>query len=127
MIVFDLDDTLVRYGKKKVCVPRQTFHCLRELALRGFRLCIVSYNPLCHLIAQQTGLSKFIDIIRHKKCKRSDLVSMVIPEKDMRFFYFDDRLDNINDVADVFPFVIPVHVSNPLFLYQLIQKKILAK
>jgi hypothetical protein len=29
--IFDLDDTLVRYSKGKINVPKQTFHCLCNL------------------------------------------------------------------------------------------------
>jgi len=64
VIVFDLDDTLVRYSKKGRCVPRQTFHCLRDLHLRGYLLLAVTYNQFGVLIASECGLFKYIRFLQ---------------------------------------------------------------
>jgi hypothetical protein len=120
-IVFDLDDTLVRYGKKGACVPRQTFHCLRDLQLSGkFKISIVSYNPFCHYVAASVGLLKFADKIQYGTGWRSDLVAEVVPSTNHRFLYFDDRRDSLDAVAEAFPHAVCIHVSDPLILHKLV-------
>lgn len=119
-IVLDLDDTLVRYGKR-ICVPRQTHHCLRDLNARGLRLGIVSYNPLSECVAARMGLLKYVDIIRFGSGERSDLVAMVV-DPARPFVYFDDRRDNLESVARAFPLARCVHVANPIYFYQDVRK-----
>ena len=119
-VIFDLDDTLVRYGNKKRCVPRQTFHCLRDLYLRGFILFVVTYNPLGVLIAHEEGLFKYIKFLLSTKntndqSKIIEKLFSYFPTKD--FIYFDDRQDNIQQVQLKYPYAICIHVPNPLLLF----------
>jgi hypothetical protein len=115
-VVFDLDDTLVRYGKQ-ISVPRQTHHCLRDLSARGLKLGIVSYNPLSECVAARMGLLKYADTVRFGSGYRSELVAMVV-DPARPFVYFDDRRDNLEEVARAFPLARCVHVANPLYLYR---------
>ncbi len=106
MYIFDLDDTLVRYGRRKIAVPRQNGHSIG----------IVSYNPLCETIVQQTGLNKYTDFVAFGTEERHKLVQRACCNQD--FIYIDDRLDNIEDVKAYFPYVCTVHVPDPLILHK---------
>lgn len=63
LYIFDLDDTLVRYGKCKKCVPKQTFHLLRRLHNEGHKIVIATYNPLAVFVVNTMGLNKYIEYI----------------------------------------------------------------
>ena len=125
LIIFDLDDTLVRYGKKrKICVPRQTFHSLRDLHARGFTLVCVTYNCYGEMIANQCCLFKYISFLQYARNigDRSLVVRLVAQKYNSNnFSYFDDRKDNIEQVKLKFPNSSCIHVSNPLLLHKLIK------
>lgn len=118
--VFDLDDTLVRYGKN-ITVPRQTFHILRDLHLKGYKIAVISYNPLGKIIIQRLGLSKYVDYsICSSTSYRAKLISSLIP-LDENIHYYDDRKDNLEAVKEKYPEVITHHVENSLTLYKVIK------
>ncbi len=126
LIIFDLDDTLVRYSNKgkKRCVPRQTFHCLRDLFLRGFILVCVTYNKFGVLIAHECGLFKYISFLQQGQSadNRSIVIAKVLQHhEDRNFIYFDDRMDNLKEVTQAYPDATCVNVLNPLWLHTLIK------
>lgn len=103
--IFDLDDTLVRYGRYGPVVPRQTFHALRALHLAGHDCVIVSYNPGARLLALMTGLTKYIMctvVADAEDPERADLIARACLKAgwsaDTPFWYYDDRADNIANV-----------------------------
>ncbi len=116
LVVLDLDNTLVYYGKR-ISVPRQTFHILRDLHYRGFKIVVISYNPLGELLIAKTGLSKYISFsVCSSKLYRPELFSLV--GCDDVTHYFDDRKDNLLAVKEVYPNVIIHHVKSALTLYK---------
>lgn len=125
--IFDLDDTLV--CGKKYKVPKQTFHVLRALKMKGHTLVIVTYNPLGIFVAHSRGLLNYFESVVYLKnsTERSDLILSVLfyyqieqfPFND--FIYFDDRYDNIANIQLRFPNVMCFHVRNPLTLFQTIK------
>jgi hypothetical protein len=103
--VFDLDDTLVRYGRRGPVVPRQTFHALRALRYAGHDCVVVSYNPGARLLVRLAGLTKYITrtiIEMADDTERADLVARACHEAGWmlgaEFSYYDDRADNVDNV-----------------------------
>src|SRR5579863_6582946 len=118
--VFDLDDTLVFYGKKGPTIPRQTFHTLRQL--RG-PIVVVSYNPLAHILASELGLMKYVNVIICGDCDRNVLVENAIKNfEDSQLVYFDDRVDNLSVVKQFYPRALCYHVSSALLLHRIIKR-----
>jgi len=62
---------------------------------------------------------KYADVVQYGNCERSALVSMVVLRGE--FLYFDDRADNIENVAAAFPLATCVHVKDPLILFRLVK------
>lgn len=122
--VFDLDDTLVYYGRKRIVVPRQTFHFLRALRLADCRLAIVSHNPLAPLVAASLGLR--VDTLACGKEDRVSLMKKVLTGNEREVHYYDDRLDNLEAVAHAFPDVVLHHVRSPLLLFHCKRTALLA-
>jgi len=112
--IFDLDDTLVRYGRKKICVPRQTHHALR--ALRGEKA-IISYNNMASVIATLQGLK-----IANISCGNKDrhiLAGEVLSKSiGTEIHYWDDRSDNLLAVCTYYPFIHPHLVTDSLTLWR---------
>ncbi len=107
--VFDLDDTLIRYGRRGAVVPRQTFHALRALHYAGHELAVVSYNPWARVLVASTGLDKYIAHTVTESpgdTERADLVARVCCKAGWapgaKFYYYDDRSDNIENIHDRF-------------------------
>ncbi len=123
LYIFDLDDTLVRYGKK-ISIPRQTFHVLRNLQCQGHQIVIVSYNPLCPLVVTHTKLRKYVKHEVYGSLDRHVLVEKALAKmgysKTDKFFYVDDRLDNIHAIKELFANVETIHVKDPLTLYKFV-------
>ncbi len=130
LIVFDLDDTLIRYGKH-ITVPRQTFHCLRDLKARGFIIACATYNVYGVLIAHECGLFKYIDFLQWdaNTGDRSIIITKILLQYpgEKNFIYFDDRMDNLNQVKCKFPEASYAHVYNPLYLHILIKENCFGK
>ncbi len=120
--IFDLDDTLVRYSTKGAVVPRQTFHLLRRLHCEGHLILIVSYNPLCKIIALQTGLYKYAQFVVFGDSYRFLLVERALAKsklsKQTEFFYIDDRFDNIACIKRHFTRATTILIPDPLLLYK---------
>ncbi|ATE82263.1 Hydrolase 3 incomplete domain containing protein [Pandoravirus salinus] len=100
VVVFDLDDTLVRYTKRGAKVPRETWHALRRLHENGVQLYVVSYNPAAPFLVAQLGLSKYIDYIVTGVPPRTNLLDVLTTRVDLPpwFLYIDDRADNIKEI-----------------------------
>jgi len=110
--IFDFDDTLVHYGRKKISVPRQTHHVLR--GLRGEKA-IVPYNILASVIATLQELK-----ITNISCGDKDrhvLVGEVLGT-GTDIHYWDDRADNLRAVCTYYPFIHPHLVTDPLMLWR---------
>jgi len=118
--IFDLDDTLVQYRKKKVSVPRQTFHALKSLST--CKLAIISYNPGANSVVGLLGLTKYIDgIVCDAIADRVDLMkrmfSLLMNDTCTTIHYWDDRLDNLEAIQTYYPFIECHHVPDPCLLY----------
>lgn len=100
VVVFDLDDTLVRYTKRGAKVPRETWHALRRLHENGAQLFVVSYNPMAPFLVAQLGLSKYIDITVTGVPPRTSLLDVLVTKVGLPpwFIYIDDRPDNIREI-----------------------------
>ncbi len=126
LYIFDLDDTLVHYGRK-ITVPRQTFHVLRNLSHEGHEIVVVSYNSLCEVIMVITGLYKYVTMTMWGRDDRYMLVQRALTKAGKstldNFTYVDDRLDNIQNIKLHFPCVETVYVENALTLYKRIPTK----
>lgn len=121
LYVFDLDDTLVMY-KREIKVPRQTFHSLRNLYLKGNKIAVISYNPYGEFIINITGLRKYISIsCCSNNLYRPELFSKIYNGEDT-VYYFDDRKDNLEAVKERYPEVNIVHVVNPTKLHLIIKQ-----
>lgn len=114
VVVFDLDDTLVRYTKKGARVPRETWHALRRLWEGGVSLFIVSYDPLASFLVGQLGLFKYIDKVVSGRPPRTNVIDQLAADADLptSFFYVDDRPDNIDEVKAKWPGAIGVEVDS---------------
>lgn len=113
VVVFDLDDTLVRYTKKGAKVPRETWHLLRRLHENGVRLFVVSYNPMAAFLAAQLGLFRYIDKVVSGRSPRTCVIDRLAAEAPLSasFFYIDDRVDNIKEVKKAWPGAICIKVD----------------
>ena len=119
LYIFDLDDTLVRYGKHKFCVPKQTFHMLRRLHNEGHKIVIITYNPLGTNLVKLTKLNKYVKEVVYGTEYRHLLLYKFLQSYDDIFTYVDDRKDNIQCIKEHYPNATTVHVANPLLLYKL--------
>lgn len=102
--IFDFDDCIVRYTKRGITVPKETWHALRRLSNRGCGVYIISYNVYAKDIAGHLGLFKYVkDVVSEDYSdhgSRSALVeklTSIYPEI-CNFVYFDDNEDNIAEV-----------------------------
>jgi len=98
--IFDLDDTLVQY-KKRMAVPRETWHVLRRLHESGAKIYVISYNRQAAFIAAQLGLTKYVHSVISGDPPRDYVIAKLFeahPEIT-EFTYFDDNLDNIKDIT----------------------------
>ena len=105
--IFDLDDTLVHYGRKKICVPRQTFHVLRAL---NQRIGVISFNALAHFVIAKTGLIKYVASVAAGEKPRAQLMQEVLASHPNQTWtelhYWDDREDNLQVVQTYFPLLL---------------------
>lgn len=123
--VFDLDDTLLDNRKGRPRVARQTWHVLKRLCglEEECRLAIVSYNPGVHLWAGMCGLTRYIPRIGFVRnpTGRQEVVASVLPddfdEAVDSLYYFDDRIDNIQEVMARYPQTIAFEVRDPRLLH----------
>ncbi len=122
--IFDLDDTLVQYHKKNMNVPKQTFHCLRNLSHQNCFLGIISFNPFAPFIAHSLGLMKYVfNVISDSRLNRVELIQKILTvmTNSTEIHYWDDRLDNIHCIYLFFPFIQTHHVINPQNLFKDLQ------
>ncbi len=120
VVVFDLDDTLIKYSRKKICIPKQTYHILRLLKHKQFLIYIITYNPYGEFIVAQFGLFKYIEKVVYGICYRDELIRNIV-QPSACFFYFDDRLDNISSIQATFPNSFCVQVPTSLMLHTLVK------
>jgi len=103
--IFDLDDTIVQYNKRRIVVPKQTWHMLKKLKRNNAEIFIISYNPLAQILGAQLGLYKHVNAIICGEPPRYSLIEILMEKyphiKD--FDYFDDRLDNIQEILEKYP------------------------
>lgn len=111
--VFDLDDTLITCGRWGCGprVPRQTFHVHRTLQAAGTPVAIISYNPLASLWVNCLGLRPYVACcVSNTGLSRAEALETLRLCKDSTITYFDDRLDNLEDVAEGHPDTVTVYV-----------------
>jgi len=127
MVIFDLDDTLVKYVCGKFFVPKQTYHVLRLLKRNDFKITIVSYNPYAKIIASLCNLYQYTDRVICKGRYREELVFQLILDSNDSFFYFDDRNDNFEAIQKNFPNAVCLHVVDCFVLCKLVKQHIFLK
>ncbi len=124
VVVFDLDDTLIRISKNGFHVPKQTWHKLNFLKKNNIRMAIISYNSLAPMWIKCCGLENYIEMIDFGDINRSELMSNVLKKMNIsssKILYFDDRMDNILEIKKVYNDAVCVHVDNPKNLHKLIK------
>lgn len=123
--IFDFDDTLV-FTNKGITVPRQTFHKLRQLKQDGHIIAVISYNPLLKYFINALNLAPLCDIIHYDDNERYKLVQYVLNKcnMDTKFVYYDDRIDNIENVKSHYPNAITYHIHHPVYLYKSIHEQL---
>jgi len=117
IIIFDLDDTLVN---SKMKIPRQTYHMLNYFKKKNYLIGVISYNCMVQLVAKETNLNKYTDYIFYKDTNRDILFDTCVNQmkkdydlsSETQIYYMDDRLDNLQAVAEKNPNVIPFHCCN---------------
>ena len=124
VIVFDLDDTPAQYGRRKIAVPKQTWHALALLSRTAMtRHFVVSYNPLAAALAGQLGLLKHVEGVVSGHLPRDALLRVLFErysissggdDRSMQFVYFDDREDNIEEVLASYPRAQCKHLIGPI-------------
>lgn len=117
IVVFDLDDTLVQYGRR-IVVPKQTWHVLALLQNLGAHMYCVSYNPLANLVVGEMGLRKLLEDVVSGRPPRYELVGRLVARNPIisgkEFIYVDDRGDNIEEVQRAYPMAKSVLVRRAL-------------
>eukprot|EP00294_Goniomonas_avonlea_P013602 CAMPEP_0114560698 /NCGR_PEP_ID=MMETSP0114-20121206/11596_1 /TAXON_ID=31324 /ORGANISM="Goniomonas sp, Strain m" /LENGTH=365 /DNA_ID=CAMNT_0001746257 /DNA_START=81 /DNA_END=1178 /DNA_ORIENTATION=+ len=108
LYVFDLDDTLTRNG----VMTQTTRDCLRELRDAGARMAIASFNACAVEILQENGVESYFDVIVcgwspvvRKTEHIAKIVSVLGWEQSFdgpRLYFFDDLLENVSDVRQVY-------------------------
>jgi hypothetical protein len=124
--VFDLDDTLVRYGRRgRIAVPRQTFHALRALRHAGHECIVVSYNPTARVVTTLVGLNKYVALTvaaTPDDMERADLVARARRSAGWPdgagFNYYDDRADNVGNIRERFGSQVVAHIVRADTLWQ---------
>lgn len=117
VVVFDLDDTLVRYGRRKIVVPRETWHALRRLSESGTRVFIVSFNSLAPFLAAQFDLYRYAEGVVSGAPPRDALLRKLVSAHpdvalDDGFVYVDDRDDNICQIKNAWPSAVCIKATN---------------
>jgi hypothetical protein len=122
-LIFDLDDTLIYYGKHKVVVPRQTFHKLKSLKYAGWKIAVISFHPWCPMVLDRTGLSKYVDFVSYGNKNRETLMADLLSQMPSvcHLHYYDDRIDNLLCIVAIYPNIYIHHVDSPLLLYHLLR------
>ncbi|SPN79387.1 Haloacid dehalogenase-like hydrolase motif-containing [Brazilian cedratvirus IHUMI] len=100
VFVFDLDDTLVFYGKRGAKVPRETWHALRFLHEQEVDMYVISYNPEAYFIGAQLGLTRYIKDFITARPPRDVLLSLLLEKHNQqgKVVYFDDARDNLEEI-----------------------------
>jgi hypothetical protein len=88
----------------------------------GIPVAIISYNPLASLWVNCLGLRPYAACCASNTgLSRAALFTEALETlrlcKDATITYFDDRLDNLEDVAEAHPDTVNVHVLDPLLLH----------
>ena len=123
IIIFDLDDTLVN-GKMKI--PRQTYHMLNKFKKLNYIIGIITYNWMVGIVAKKTNLYKYTNHIFYNYIDRDILfekcLHQIINDYQLgnvnKIYYIDDRLDNLEVIAEKNKNVITYHCYNMYELYQ---------
>ena len=123
IIIFDLDDTLVNCKMK---IPRQTYHMLNKFRKLKYKIGIISYNWMVHLIAKETKLYNYTSYIFYKDIDRDLLfehcLCQIIMDSDQQenadIYYIDDRLDNLQLIKKKHLHISTYHCSNINELYK---------
>jgi len=125
--VFDLDDTLVTYGRRGLVVPRQTFHTLRDLLAAGEEVVVVSFNPWARVLVSLMGLTRYVARTVTPVSEgegRAELVTQAIAGwgGDAKFAYYDDRSDNVAAVRERFGPRASAHVVTAASLWRTVRE-----
>lgn len=122
LIIFDLDETLVTVNKKGLVVPRQTYHKLNLLLSLGYKMSIITYNPIPHIVLNSTSLLNYVDYVAYGDRYRNELFEEVLSKYENcdDVHYVDDRIDNIEVIKKHFPKVITHHCMSVYKLYECI-------
>lgn len=124
VIIFDLDETLVTVNAKGLVVPRQTYHKLNRFLSLGYKMSIITYNPMPYVALNGTSLLNYIDYVAYGDKNRNELFEEVLcAYKDCDdVYYVDDRIDNIEVIKKHFPNVKTYHCTNVYKLYECLNK-----
>lgn len=124
LIIFDLDETLVTVNKKGLVVPRQTYHKLNLLLSLGYKMSIITYNPIPHIVLNSTSLLNYVDYFIYGNRDRNKLFEDALHKyekyENYEIHYVDDRIDNIEVIKKHFPKVITHHCTSVYKLYECI-------
>jgi hypothetical protein len=129
LLLFDLDETLLAGTGK---VPRPTWYSLQWHAEQGTTvLGVVTNNMLGYNLVSATGLAAFIPLenVLVKKDRDETRAALIArwleahPREYARIVFFDDRLDNIQNVQEHLPHIHCVLVPAPQELGALIKKE----
>jgi hypothetical protein len=123
IIIFDLDDTLVN-GKMKI--PRQTYHMLNKFKKLNYIIGIITYNWMVGIVAKKTNLYKYTNHIFYDYIDRDILfekcINQIIDDYQLvnvnKIYYIDDRLDNLEVIAEKNKNVITYRCYNMYELYR---------
>lgn len=123
IIIFDLDDTLLN---SKMKIPRQTYHMLNKFKKLNYHIGIITYNWMVKIIAKETNLYKYTNIILCENIDRNILfekcVNQIINKYQLfsmnSIYYIDDKLDNLHHIKEINKNVTIYHCHNMYELYK---------